>query len=647
MERPRHARPLRSSVNTLFVLLLGAAIGYSAYPMLNALRSSAPADTTPQAKGPATPPVLEGEEPLDAVVWPGRHLMIGIAGTELDDATRALLAHVRPGGVILRGENLRDRKQVLALVDEIKAATGLGSDDTALPLIAANLEGVNVQGLGIQPAPAVATLASMGNVDTARKLGRSYAAEYAELGFAMVFSPILDVYNPETFAQHPDTYDENHAEATKMALAFLGGAREGGVIPIGEGFPGRGAAKTSGTSAVPALDHDRYQLAKIMYSFIEAVSGDEKIPAVVVEHVAVPALDSELRPASLSPVLVKTVLRDTCGYEGVVIAADITSDAAMASEPTERVAVQALVAGCDAVIMSEPDPKAILDVCKAIQTAVFLYTLPSNQLASSKARLDSLQNWLRASDRVRRGEEAPTTVAKAPLPDVPVTPVETPTPPPPTVAISKEDVPETPPVDDTEIEESTDAAAPDEESSLESDSAETEAPAETEADDTAPGPDMATPDGPTEHVVGENESLAVIANLYGITVKNLLTWNGLIEPKVEPGQVLRIAPPPAPEEGADEAADASADSETPEPVPDAETGAPDGEPAAEPAEEEEPAAEKTVEAEATTTYTVAPGDTLYRIAVKHNTTPERLLELNNLKNADVVVLGSKLKVPAK
>lgn len=639
MERPRHARPLRTSVNTLFILLLGAAIGYSAYPILNALRSDTPSGETSRTRSTATPAILEGEEPLDAVIWPGRHLMIGVAGTELDDETRAMLAHVRPGAVILHAENLDTREQVLALVDDIKRSAGLGTDDTSLPLIAADLRGIDAQGLGVQAAPVVATLASIGSVDTARKLGRSYAAEYAQLGFAMVFSPILDVYDPELFAQRPDTYDQDNAEATKMALAFLGGAREGGVIPIGAGFPGRGAARSTGSNTVPVLDQDRYQLAKIMFSFIEAVSGDEKIPAVVVEHVAVPALDDDMRPASLSPVLVDIVLREKCGYEGVVIASDIMGDPALAAEPTERVAVQALVAGCDAVIMADPDPRAILDVCKSIQTAVFLYTLPSNQLAASKARLDSLQNWLRASDRIGRGEE-PAQVAQAPAPPAMPTlpPVEDEAPPaaPPTIAISKEDAPEEEPAPEDVADETSEPPA-DEETPPTTEEAPSEDVTPDEGEATEDAAEPPAPEPPLEHTVTENESLAAIANQYGITVKNLLTWNDLIDPQVEPGQVLRVAAPEEPESEAEPevvADDAEAEDEA----------------AAQPDEAEddtqETAAEPPADTESTTTYTVAPGDTLYRIAEKHNTTTEHLIELNNLDNANVVVLGAKLKVPA-
>lgn len=641
VERPRHSRPLRASLNTLFVLLLGAAIGYSAYPVLNALRSPAPPGDASNAVDTEAPPkALPGEEALDAVIWPGRHLMVGIRGTALDDSMRALLAHVRPGAVILRGENLTNREQILALVDGIKAATGLGKDDTSLPLIVADLGEADVQAMGLQPPPAIATLASIGNMETARRLGRAYAADCAQLGFAMVFSPILDVFSSESFAQNPNSYDQAHAEATKMALAFMAGAREGGLIPIGQGFPGRASAQTVDGSPTPTLNQDRYELAKIMYSFIEAVSGDEKVPALVVEHVAVPTLDDTSRPASLSPVLVQTVLRKTCNYEGVVIAGDVTRDPAIANEPTERVAVQALAAGCDAVIMDDPTPDSILAVCKAIQTAVFLDTLSRDQLDAGKARLDSLQNWLRASDRSSRGETPAQMAHVAPPQSAPAPPrVEdlvppTESAPPPTVVISKEEAPA------AEVPEAT---TPTDEPEMPSPVEATTEGATVAVEDVA----LPEPSQPKEHAVAEGESLTGIANQYGVTVKNLLTWNNLIDPQVQPGQVLRIAPSEAPETPDDDslaAGSAETVSESAGKVKEPETP---GSPApVEPTEDAAPEPEAETPSAPVTTHKVVPGDTLSKIAAKYHTTSARIMELNNMKDANVVVLGSKLKVPA-
>ncbi|MEW5898951.1 MAG: LysM domain-containing protein, partial [Bacillota bacterium] len=45
-------------------------------------------------------------------------------------------------------------------------------------------------------------------------------------------------------------------------------------------------------------------------------------------------------------------------------------------------------------------------------------------------------------------------------------------------------------------------------------------------------------------------------------------------------------------------------------------------------------------------YYVQPGDTLYQIARRYNTTVQRLLELNNLPDPDMLTVGMKLQIDA-
>jgi len=48
----------------------------------------------------------------------------------------------------------------------------------------------------------------------------------------------------------------------------------------------------------------------------------------------------------------------------------------------------------------------------------------------------------------------------------------------------------------------------------------------------------------------------------------------------------------------------------------------------------------------TTTYKIQPGDTLWRLAQRFNTTVEELAKLNNISNPNLIIAGANLKVPA-
>lgn len=57
-----------------------------------------------------------------------------------------------------------------------------------------------------------------------------------------------------------------------------------------------------------------------------------------------------------------------------------------------------------------------------------------------------------------------------------------------------------------------------------------------------------------------------------------------------------------------------------------------------------PAAKKAAQASSSGIYTVQPGDTLYRIGLKHNLTVDKLRQFNGLTAQDVIQPGQKLKV---
>lgn len=67
-------------------------------------------------------------------------------------------------------------------------------------------------------------------------------------------------------------------------------------------------------------------------------------------------------------------------------------------------------------------------------------------------------------------------------------------------------------------------------------------------------------------------------------------------------------------------------------------------PASAPKAAAKPAAKKAAQAASSSFYTVQPGDTLYRIGLKHNLSVDKLRQLNGLTAQDLIQPGQKLKV---
>jgi LysM repeat protein len=132
------------------------------------------------------------------------------------------------------------------------------------------------------------------------------------------------------------------------------------------------------------------------------------------------------------------------------------------------------------------------------------------------------------------------------------------------------------------------------------------------------------------YIVKQNEGLIQIARKFGIDYLVLAAANDIEAPYiVQIGQVLRIptdgaAPPPAP------AAPAPTVPAPAAPAP----AAPVPAPAAQPQAQSVPG-----------TYTVQPGDSVFKIAAQHGTNHLVLIHLNDLVEPYVLSLGQVLKVP--
>ena len=161
----------------------------------------------------------------------------------------------------------------------------------------------------------------------------------------------------------------------------------------------------------------------------------------------------------------------------------------------------------------------------------------------------------------------------------------------------------------------------------------TEAPevTETVAPETTETPDAenTTEVTGTEYTVRAGDTLFRIAVNNGVTVSELAAANGITNPSlIYTGQVL-IIPSDVVEEPA-----ATPTPETPEA-----TEAPETTP--EPGDDEDTDDEPV----AGETYTVVAGDSLFRIAVRFNTTVADLIALNNITNRNLIFSGQQLVLP--
>lgn len=259
--------------------------------------------------------------------------IVGIAGPRLDAREAALFRTHPPAGAILFARNIQDPAQLAALMADLWGVL----PPEAVTMV--DQEGGRVARL--RPPHWIAHPPGRA-LETMRRAwlsGAAIGAQCAAAGFDTVAAPILDLSVPgahdvigdRALAQYPE-------EVARLGRAFAEGLLAAGVVPVGKHVPGHGRARVDSHLSLPVvrdndLDADLHPFAR-----------NAGLPWMMSAHILYPAYDRD-RPATLSPIVIRDVIRRRIGFDGVLVTDDLAMKA-LAGEPAD-LALQALNAGCD------------------------------------------------------------------------------------------------------------------------------------------------------------------------------------------------------------------------------------------------------------------------------------------------------------
>jgi beta-N-acetylhexosaminidase len=123
--------------------------------------------------------------------------------------------------------------------------------------------------------------------------------------------------------------------------------------------------------------------------FSAMVQAGAKI--IMSAHILYPAIDSD-HPATLSRLLLNDVLRDELGFEGVVTTDDIGMGAVSTLFAKPGIAVSALQAGCDLIMMSAhwTDTNRAIELAQDLRGGLRNGTLSPKLFEASQKRIAAL-----------------------------------------------------------------------------------------------------------------------------------------------------------------------------------------------------------------------------------------------------------------
>lgn len=295
------------------------------------------------APGEASRPTPEREEaaarsePVDDLSLDeqvGSLVVLRFAGTTLPDYVERILGDGEAAGVILFADNLTGPGQARALTRSIQQAAGGDA------LIMVDQEGGPVRNLPwLGPAQAAP---DQGDPAAVRATSRQAGRALAEQGFNVVLGPVADVPSVPGSALAGRGFSTDPRMAGERVAAAVRGWQEGGVVATLKHFPGLGAATTNTDDGPATVEGGREELADLV-AFRAGLKADPGL--VMLSSARYPGLDPDML-ALVSPVVV-SLLRDTLGFDGVLITDSLEARAVQARLTVEEAAVGSVEAGGD------------------------------------------------------------------------------------------------------------------------------------------------------------------------------------------------------------------------------------------------------------------------------------------------------------
>lgn len=275
-----------------------------------------------------------------SAIHPGQLLLVGVPGAELDAKTATLFRSVQPGGFILFGRNIKSPAQLRKLIDDLR---DLSVEE---PVITIDQEGGRVSRLkliGNEP-PNANQLRDRNDPELIRRHGELTGKLLRLFGFNMDLCPVLDI----SFDDEADNslrgrcYGRTADEVIAKAGIFNDALRQEGILSCGKHFPGYTAATFDPHHELPLIDRSRAEMEahelKVFRAFVD------RVDSMMIGHATYADLGDAERPSSLSPIIIKKLLREEMGFRGLIMTDDLDMGAILnhyGFEQTIRMGVEA------------------------------------------------------------------------------------------------------------------------------------------------------------------------------------------------------------------------------------------------------------------------------------------------------------------
>lgn len=296
--------------------------------------------------------------------------LTGVSGvTMAGETTKAAIDRTPVGGILYMAENLQSREQVTELLANTQQYS---MERIALPMfLCVDEEGGSVRrvnGRGIIEADEIPSMSLVGSEEEARRYGAEMGRYLSLLGFNVDFAPVADTLtNSGNQVVRDRSFGSDPYKVASMSVAVMEGLHENNVAATFKHFPGHGSTA-----------EDTHAGAGVSYQTMDDLLSCDLIPfqagvdngtdLIMVGHISLPEVTGDNTPATLSYPVITGILRDTMGYDGLVITDALQMGAITQSYSSADAAVRAVKAGNDLLLYPADFSSAFYGVLDAVQT---------------------------------------------------------------------------------------------------------------------------------------------------------------------------------------------------------------------------------------------------------------------------------------
>jgi len=235
-------------------------------------------------------------------------------------------------------------------------------------LITADLEGgTGLIFRGGTRFPKAMALAATFDPESARRVGRVTALEARSIGVNINFYPVVDVNNnPLNPIINIRSFGENPQQVSRMAVAYIEGFQENGLIATAKHFPGHGDTSTDSHLQLPVIRVSRERLDQVeLVPFKAAIRAG--VGAIMTAHLVIPALDpGPAMPATLSERISTDLLKQELGFDGLVVTDAMNMGGLRHHYGDGEAAVRAFSAGADLILFPSSIQRAFVGLREAL-----------------------------------------------------------------------------------------------------------------------------------------------------------------------------------------------------------------------------------------------------------------------------------------